>query len=423
MTSHVPFSHEATEEFLAGFGFYRKLAALEPDKRDALSVARCVRTLYLGLEKGFKATVAAVDPYLLISKPDHQLLTQLRRDMIGRPVPSIFCSRQPVDTLNMYQTWRLLRDIHPLDIDGSVLADFERALDRLAQIRHRAQHGEFYEDLNDVLALVEQLLARFREVVGALDPGWLQGLYARNGQLESLLKAIEQQIDGAWQVLIDYITKHGPVTIRSPLYLVQKSDSDSIEALFGQSPLTQDCGFIGHGIIADRDAHGLFALFLSPEESWNRHQARESMAGSEAAKPLFQAGLLAGLVPPLPPKPLIPLDPGHITIRTATGWLSVDLEKLSARILISSVLLFDLLIVFPGPHQKEGRVTGHIESAVKRGPVTPRPVNIHGTAYMLDELGIEGDPNATPPKIPTTLRQLQLSLDLTTAQQPGEETR
>ena len=104
MIAHVPFSREAVEEFLAGFALYRELAALESDKRDALSVARCVRTFYLGLEKGFKATVAAVDPYLLLSKPDHQLLTQLRRDMIGRPVPSIFCSRQPLDTLNMYQT-------------------------------------------------------------------------------------------------------------------------------------------------------------------------------------------------------------------------------------------------------------------------------------------------------------------------------
>ncbi len=420
MTSHVPFSREATEEFLAGFNAYRQLEGLEPDKRDALTAAHCVRALYLGLEKGFKATVAGVDPFLLISKPDHQLLVQLRRDMITRPVPSIFCSREPFETLNMYQTWRLLCDIHPPEVDKSVLADFDRALDRLAKIRHRAQHSEFYEDLNDVLSLVEQLLARFREVVGALDPDWLQSLYARNGQLESFFRAIEQQIDGAWQVLLDYITRHGLLTVQTSLHLVQGSDSDSIEALFGATGPTQDRRLLGHGIIADRDASGLFALFLSPDQAWARRQAREYATGSEAAKPLFQTGLLAGLLPTPdpspPPKPLIPLDPGRVTIRTATGWLSVDLEKLSPRHLFLSVLLFDLLIEFPDPIRTEGRVTGRIESAVKRGPVTPRPITIQGTAQLLVEWGIEGDPNATPPKIPTTLRQLQLSLDLAAAQ-------
>lgn len=394
------------------------LADHEPAKRNPLTVIKCVRSLYLGFEKGFKGTVAEIDPYLLISKPDHSLLLQLRRDVLSRPVPSLFCSRQPIETLNMLQTWKLICELQQVPVSESVLADFERALGRLAQIRHRAQHSEFYEDLDDVLALIEQLLARFRDVVGAINPDWLQELFTRNGQLESLLKGIENQIDGAWQVLVDYLHRFGPLKLQTELYLVHESGSESIRAILGDTNTERENHIFANADISTRDVQGLFGLYLTQDQSDSRRRMRESRM---QPPPLIrQTGWLGAFLngtstpsTPLPKKPMIPLDPGSIWIIVAPGWLTLKLTQIKPNFLFLSVLLVDLHIEFSDPNKEDGSVNGKLECAVKHGSTDPGQINVSGQVHLLSEWCVEGEAEGTQPKPPRTIRQLELELELT----------
>src|ERR1039457_7471538 len=111
MPTHISFLDEAVAEFLEAFELHQGLVTLKPEQRELRAIASCVRSFALALEKGFKHALATVDPYLLISKPDRNLLLQLRHDMNASPVPSIFCSRHPFETISLSQTWKTLREI------------------------------------------------------------------------------------------------------------------------------------------------------------------------------------------------------------------------------------------------------------------------------------------------------------------------
>ncbi|MBX3223358.1 MAG: hypothetical protein KF795_22790, partial [Labilithrix sp.] len=88
---HLSFLDSAVEEFLNAFETHEVLTRLE-GKRSLQELGRCARNLYVALEKGLKHSLARIDPYLLLTKPEATKLRDLRRDLVHRPVPTIFCS-------------------------------------------------------------------------------------------------------------------------------------------------------------------------------------------------------------------------------------------------------------------------------------------------------------------------------------------
>src|SRR4051812_46749401 len=109
MPTYLGFLDDAIEEFADSFEDYQSLVASPPAELTLRRAAKCLRNFTLAVEKGLKHGLSVIDPYLLISKPDRGLLMNLRRDLEARAAPTIFCSREPFDTISLMQTWKTLR--------------------------------------------------------------------------------------------------------------------------------------------------------------------------------------------------------------------------------------------------------------------------------------------------------------------------
>ena len=415
MTQHLSFLDDAEERFIEAFGGYERLVAATTAERRIGPACQCVRGLYLALEKGLKHALAAIDPYLLIAKPDRGLLLQLRKDMLSRPAPSIFCSRQPFETIGLTQTWEALRDLAPPAVDDEILADFDRSLNRLCQERNRAQHGEVVSEVDDILALVGQLLARFLEVIGTLVPELMERLRARDGQLESRLRAIENDVDAGWQVLADYLQSHGPIQISVRLFTILERESENIETLLGTSDRTDTHSRIVAGCDVPRSmASGLFETFLTKQQAEDRYTARRRLAAlaayeSPRASNKKSSGQGAE-------RAVIPMSAGRITIPTTSAWLTLYLPSVTPHHLSVSATLTQLEVRFDNSSKIEGRVTGRLECAVQKGAACAKALSVEGAGYLRSEWHFEGDPAAEPAKRDSTQRvfDLELALDVST---------
>ena len=419
MPGYVSFLEDASQEFLSSFQAYRSVSTEVAERRSPLVLAQCIRGLYISFEKAIKHALNELDPYLLIQKPDAPLLLSLRKDLRARPVPSVFCSRQPFESPGMIQSWKIARALLQPAVDENTLTDFERGLGRLADLRNRAQHGEFYDDIPEVLGLVEQLLARVRVIFHAVCPQFLQQLYQRNSQLESLLRGIENRIDAAWQVLLDYLVNHGAIVTAARVNTLQDSPNGPLTVFFGDSSAVLGTGLTANIKVPIADAEGLFGTWLTSAEASARHVARtlERMRREGQERP---SGSLSPLLASLFGKtesstrmPVEPLDTGRLHIKAGAGWLSLQLAQLSPPFLTLSVLFDDWIFAFESPNVVEGLVTGLLRTSVSTTGVVPAAVSVKGTIQLVNEWGMDPDPAIPQYPNGATWRDLEASLQLT----------
>ncbi len=421
MPTHLSFLDDATDRFLRAFELHQELTSAEPHAREIRDAAACVCDLFVAIEKGLKHALTMVDPYLLLKKPDRAMILRMRRDMVSRPVPTIFCGREPLETIGMTASWEALQQVASTTVATAVLNDFERALERLAEVRNRAQHGELYEDVDDMLAAVDQVLARFSEVAAAFIPDWFSKLTNRNGQLESRLTAIQRQIDANWQVLIDHLRARGPISVSVEMYVTQEHGGQPLRVLIGGSD--EHNQILGMTDVPGTDASGFLSMYLTKVQAGARYAARiaRGLRTTESASSLGAVFLGRTTAPD---KPLSLLEPGAIRVANASIWVSLKLPSVDPPNVRISAILLDFSVSFPNVSVVDGAVNGALECAVVRG-ARPERIVLSGRAYLDAEfcsnedepVGADGD-GAGRSDREVTIRKLRMNLELAVETKP-----
>ncbi len=401
-STHYSFIDDAAFCFGEAFKIYEaETARVEGSLRFA-PLASCCRLLYVALEKGFKHSLALIDPHLLLVKPDRQLILELHKDLNERPAPTIFCSRKPFDTLGLTQTWEALRSLAPTTLDQQVASDFDRALQRFVHVRHKAQHGELFEKPKEVLAVLRQLFARFQSVAGSVATDFLMRLISDNGQLVSRLRAIEADVDADWQVLIDYLRGHGELRMETGIYATLQEDGDHLSVLFGKTNSTSSMS--GSADVSLSMANGFFVSPLTKAQELERYSERmRRLAESELD---IRNALPNGI------EGLVPLETGHLTIPSTSTWLSLNLDLVEPPQLFASAIVKRLGIDFVDPNSVQGNVQGILECAVQKPGVRTEPVFISGAAFFRAEFIIEPENSQESFSHNEYLRYLILTLAL-----------
>jgi hypothetical protein len=417
MPAHLSFLEDATARFIAAFEIYQRLT--DEKVEDIGAAAACVRELYLALEKGLKHALQAIDPYLLLQKPDRLLLRNLRRDISARTVPSIFCARTPFETIGLLDVWEVLQDVATAEVDEAVRDEFGRGLSRLRDTRNRAQHGELYEDVDGLLAVVEQVLGRFADVATVFAPDWTRELYRRNAHLQSRLRGIGLQIDGGWQVLLDHLQSSEHLDLSTGVYVITPQDEAFITFLIGRGEDGQGADLLGEakGLPASH-AGGFFTRFLSPDESVPRFGTTvdsEDLVGGLAMWAARKVGDQSAPTPKVKTKALLPLEAGTIRVPAAGGWLKLRFAGQTPSKLYLSTILRDFVVNFPGPPEVEGRASGVLESAVVRGTTQPDRVVLTGRAFLESEYTKDADEKEGA----HTSRYIRVELEMRREASPG----
>lgn len=413
MNQYISFREDAVAEFLAAVSYFSSAKIASASPKSAAMLARCLRVLHLAYEKAIKDAVCTIDSHLLFVKPEPKLLLDLRRDLRARPAPTVFCSRQPVVTFGLIPIWQVARDLFEASSDP-VFSDFERALKRLSDLRDRAQHGEYYESADDVLAVVNQLLARTRPVFSVLNATFLADVYAQNNQIESQLVGIERDIDAAWQVLVDYLSSHGDLRIEQDLICDQHGLTDEITLYFGGTDAAADARFFARVDVPVTVATGVFGLFLTPEQSELRMTQRKLIQTAQT-RSLATGEVIEGVVPgakPLNP-PLLPLDAGSIRLDGLTGWLRLLLPRITPSSLSLNAVFENLELRFDDGLAADGVLSGRLRSALSLNNDLAEPIEVSGTVHLTLEGALPEDLTEGASQSASTLRRFRIVLGLT----------
>lgn len=405
MTQHYSFINDAANCFGEAFKLYEAQATKSEGECTLAPLAACCRLLYIALEKGFKDSLEKIDPHLLLAKPDRKLLLDLRHDILNRPVPTIFCSRQQFETLNLDQSWEALKLLLAVRLDEQVARDFDQSLKKLIKLRHRAQHGEWFEEPQFVLAVVRQVLARFHPVMSSLAPVFWTRLAADNGQLKSRLKAIELGVDSSWQVLIDYLRNHGNLRMEIDFFANLSADGEQLSVLFGDDNRNY---MLGRADIPLTMADGLFTSRLTKTQASDRY--------SERMRRMTEAGIDGIKTLPDGVEGLPTLETGHLSISLTSAWLSLFLESIKPSQLYVSANLSRLQITFSNPDSAQGEVHGLLQCAVIKLGENPESIFIDGDAFFSSEFYSERASPQEDVSSDVIQRSLRLALTLSLKQ-------
>lgn len=285
-----------------------------------------------------KHIVAKVDPHLLIKKPEPAMLQNLRRDLLEQSAPSLFASRQWFESFDAKATLKIITDVLRPKVAERETQEFSAALEALAHSRNRAQHGELY-DMSDALLLkMSRTLGALLTIVDTVSPEFLPKLREVDDAAVSTLRAIQKAIDGAWQILRDYLDEFGELEVKGDVFIVLEEATANLRWL-AAPPINSETK------IAPGDASGFFLRPVSAD------QARHSEVG--------HAGLL---FTPSPPKMgLVPLEPGEFQTKPGLGFWTPELTRKKGRSLGVGVILLVFKVSFEQDNP-EGKVVGVLGS-------------------------------------------------------------
>lgn len=397
MPLHLTLLADAVQEYLDAFGEYR---ALQDSTRGAAAVhraAKCVRGLYLSVEKVLKHSLVVRDQYLVVERLDPKLLAALVRDRIARPVPTLLCSRQPFETISAARAWELARSELLASLDNAELDSFARAFSKLCELRHRAQHGELYENVEEIVETVELVLRGTRSVLGECAPEFLERCYRRNGQLESRLVALEQKIDGAWSVFTSYLAKRrDPLSVAMNATVYLESDGSQRIFFFKDAKGPRADLTVASAVPAG-NATGLFALMLSPEGVQERELQRSAVSqGMPIAQSHSSTSTMSLLglkrLSDIANGPLVPLDVGKLTLPPSVAWLSLHLPRVRQRSLSIRFVLYNLVLEFTDPNGPAGTIKGFMLPPSFSDPDHVPYVWFGGELRLKSETVFEPDP-------------------------------
>lgn len=373
MPTYLSFRDDSVEEFLAAFKLYRSADAATSNDQKLRHVVRAIRALTVAIEKCCKDSVARIDPYLLVSKPNREILKAIRGGMRANRAPTIFCSDAEFDTLSAKETWTLLRELTP-DTKNDVNAiEFEKHFKGLVDLRNRARHSEVFWEPEEAVATVEAVLARVRPVLGRLNPEWFACLESRDDELTARLDAVENKIDAGWAVLLRYLEKTGGLEMSVNLYAQTPPTLDHVHVLFGAGDKPPNASITAAVDVPAPHVSGVFMTYLTQQEIDERRESRSYRAARRT---------LSELIDGTEDRP-VPMATGELTVPWTNVWV-----RYGEPTRYLHAVLEQLELRLPDAMSAEGIVSGRMSSVVWKGVPSPRTITITGTATMTGEMAV-----------------------------------
>ena len=339
---YLSFLDDAAQAFVVGFAVYERQLALDPNKRDARSVAGAIIDIHTAIDKGTKHALSLVSPTLIITKPDAKLIQEVFKTQRATNAPSIFATATHHETLSMMGVLNRARGVLSPDISADIWDQFSKACEELHLHRNQAVHGELFGDSTDLIGTLTRVLSRFRPVMLELCPRLLEIVFEKNNQLESRLKGVENELDTAWQVLLDYVAENRGITIPFAFYLSLLPSQEGLNILFTRvEPLGP--GVTGEAMIPGSAASGLFVRALPSEHArfWRTPAPKgetQRYAGIGAMLAEVHTSQNVGEYG------LIVAEDGALSISQTSVWASLSLENLNKPYLSAAAVIVDLRV-------------------------------------------------------------------------------
>jgi hypothetical protein len=408
MPVHITLSDYAVSAFLEGFAAFQAESESTAEGSDAMRLAKAVVQVHLGVDKALKEGLSAIDPALVIAGLKPEVLHTLHRLRLETAAPSILSIRTRVprvESLRIIGLLKLLAQVKPAALDPALVSQAEDHLRDLADLRNQIVHLELYEDRDHILSVLAQVLALVTRLLNAYSPETLNRLLEANDQLFTRLDAIEQEIDAAWAVIVEYLRKHGSLAIKFEAFISHQPGDGPVRLsagspdILGRSialsivlPRSKVTGFLGRSLAANA---ARFAV-----------NARKSPMSSRLV------GLLGGdTLPsiydqePVEGEGFVVSDDGRLSIAGAPAYLALSLPALKRSYLAVNVKVRELEVVFTAG-QAEGRLSGTLVTVKGSAP----PIPVTGTVWFAAEYHTGDSSDVNPPD--TTVRNLVGEMDL-----------
>jgi hypothetical protein len=393
MPAHLTLLSDAVQEFISAFAAYRSLEGNKRGRNSGHTAAVAVRSLYIAFEKAFKHALALRDPYLVVDKLDPKLLASIVKDRHARPVPSVFCVRPRFDTIGEARAWEIVQDQLLGSVDRSSLSSFSQAFARLCETRHKVQHSELYEDLDEVVSSIEQVLQGVRGILGTVSPEFLQQCYRRNAQLESRLAALENKLDGAWAVFCDFLSRR-----REPFQIQLHATSITVpdgttQLLFKKETGGTRAELTTSSLLPSGAASGLFAEHLD-STAMRAREARRSVFDGASARVDAGAGYRGiSLLGTSRPKqgPLLPVVSGRIEVPAGAAWLSLHLPRVRPPSLNMRFFQYGLVLEFGSGESVDGSLQGFMLPPVIKDMEHVQRIAFGGVLHLEKEYQVDSD--------------------------------
>lgn len=408
---HLTLIDASAHSAIDGLMLYERAIGRPSDKVDAYEVARSIDATHLAADKLVRHLVATLDPLLLVAGLNHETLKAIRAATRHSNAATIFASSAKFKTHDVEQIAKLVQDVTHTSVDPSSYGEFLQALRDVTTLRNHVQHGELFGDPSSMLAAVRRLLAEIGVLARATCPELLSRIESIDGQAVSRLRALKEEVDGAWQVLLDYIAARGTISLPFVIYVDLQTVGASVGMFIAPGPARG--GFHCETQVPPSNASGLFALHLSANEIQGRYLRRylqpasnlgftpqpissrvkaEPTSSSSWLKSLIGLNSLLGVDMPTDPAPKVPIlafEDGELQLTAAGAVLSAHLAGVSKRTYLSaSVLLSDWRLI---AHAQSDRVdvSGIVSSAI-HPPDRPPPatLSVQGIGHMTLEAAL-----------------------------------
>jgi hypothetical protein len=268
-------------------------------------------------------------------------------------------------------------------------------LGSLTRLRNQAEHAELYGHSDEMLTTVQRQLALIPELAMTFAPDLLETAIEKwDNQAESRLKAIRDQVDAAWQVVLDYLRSAG--TVECPcegMVVTVAPETDLTVHIIGSG------GFASNRIysllrLPWHDAGGMFRRILLPEPPLEMDGLFSDLiagsAGRSFTPPTTRPGLLAilgrAMGSPPPEKPgRVPAEDGSLNFSHVPGDLSLHMPSKRRSYVSARVELRKWSIMFRS-NVLEGSVDGQLISAKESEQADPaRTVHVSGSVVLTTE--------------------------------------
>jgi hypothetical protein len=390
MAIHIALLDDAASSFRSALSDYKTLVAAAPEKREPRMIGQCIAKLHLGLEKGLKHALSEIDEALPISGLSGSVLQELRRTQREQKTPSLLAVATKVETHGLVGLLHIIASVTGADLKTAILAQFVAAAQLLTDLRNRYLHAELFGEADALLSPVFQVLSRVRPVCEQLAPTFWQRLVSDDDTLESYLRGIEEDIDGAWNVLLDYLRSRPPLPINWEFYatLIPNGGTLFIEAFrptFANS-------FSFRAAIPISNVGGFFGEHLTPDSSRFFRSSDDAGAGLGVPPPSDFFGAIQSTLMReyrhtrgIGAQGLVPWSDGSIAMSDLDANGFFMLAGLKKSFLSANMRLEALTVVFK-TGEEAGSVNGHVASGLTLSQAArPSKLRLDGSALLTAE--------------------------------------
>ncbi len=402
-------------ELLNEYAFFPKIKSSNPEQRSVKEVAQVVVSLHLAIEKATKFGLSKIDPALVVKSLSGDALQRLHRDRVQQKVPTILAVAGKDETHHLMGLLHIGKAFFVPPLDEERFDEFLGHVQDLVDIRNQIVHKEFSGEFDHVATVIVQVLSRFRPIMDVVAPGFLALVQAQDDQFKSRLNALEREVDGAWQVLIDYLEEGKRLEIPVDLLITLAPGSDLADiSLYTRTLLAN--GITATNQILRRSGNGFLMREiplppprpLSPFLLGLPSFAPSSSTGS----PFFMLGSTSLQLPETqrPEDRVIePSEVSSLTARNIPARLSLSLTGRKRSFLGLNVIVDIMELTFKAG-TREGVFNATIRSTSNGGKAAQlTKIEVRGQAFLESEFATSGTEHFVAG---TTLRKIRITATL-----------